>query len=85
MRKVEIIPTEERSDNFVKRKDILESEIIEKIDEKSQEKTFDTLNEKLCSIGISEVNLSFIDGKAPFETAFLCQRKNDLSLSINQL
>lgn len=72
-------------ENFFDRKTKLESEIIEKVDEASVKKSFSALNNKLKDFNIDTITLSFIDGNAPFETAFISQKTGNLDLSISQV
>lgn len=85
----EIRTLEEKEDfeweKFIIQKNNFEKYILEQIDEKSQEKTFETLNTKLKKVGLSEINLSLIDGNAPFDSAFLSQKFDSLDLSIWQI
>jgi len=81
------IETEESfsGEQFVTKKNNFEMSILEKIDEKSQKKTFQTLNEKLEKIGLPKTNLSLLDCSAPFDSAFLSQKFDNLDLPISQL
>lgn len=70
---------------FYTHKSNFEESILEKIDEKSQEKTFKKLNTKLGIMGLPAVNFSFIDIGAPFDSAFLSQKLDSLDLPVSQL
>jgi len=72
-------------ERFTTQKNNFETSILEKIDEKSQEKTFNKLNTKLEKMGIPAVNFSFIGVEAPFDSAFLSQKLENLDLPISQL
>lgn len=72
-------------EKFTTQKYNFEAGILEKIDESSQKKTFQALNEKLEKIGLPQANLSLIDGNAPFEGAFLSQKLDSLDLQISKL
>lgn len=71
--------------NLQFKKNTLEASILEKIDMRSQEKTFQKLNEKLQKLGLFKIDLSFIDCNAPFDSVFLSQKLNNLDLPISQL
>ena len=71
--------------SFFSRKEIIEKEIIEKVDDKTLEKTFNSLNNKLNDLGIENIGVSFFDGNAPFDTAFLNQKLEDLEVPVSQL
>lgn len=87
IKKTDVQETGENQANetFSTRKNNLENEILEKIDDKSQKKTFETLNTKLQKVGLPKIELSFVDGNAPFDSAFLCQKLDELDLSVSQL
>lgn len=72
-------------DNFITRKQSIENEIIQKVDEKSIEKTFISLNNKLENLGIEKIGISFFDGNAPFDTAYLNQKLDELEVPVSQL
>lgn len=72
-------------EKFSVQKSNFEKGILEKIDEKSQQITFQTLNDKLKKVGISQADLSLIDCSAPFDSAFLSQKLDSLDLPISQL
>ncbi len=84
VRKIEI---EENfsGEKFISQKNKFETSILEKIDEQSQKKTFQTLNKKLEKVGLPKANLSLIDCNAPFDSAFLSQKLDSLDLPISQL
>lgn len=84
-KKTEAQETTEDQETFGTRKNKLEDEILNKIDDKSQKKTFETLNIKLQKVGLPNIKLSFIDGNAPFDSAFLSQKLDELDLSVSQL
>ena len=70
---------------FATKKNDFEATILETIDAKSQQKTFQALNEKLVKVGLPEADLSLIDCNAPFDSAFLSQKLESLDLPISQL
>ncbi|MCD6149293.1 ATP-binding protein [bacterium] len=72
-------------EKFITQKNNFETSILEKIDEKSQQKTFQKLNEKLEKVGLPKADLSLIDCNAPFDSAFLSQKLESLDLPISQL
>jgi len=72
-------------EKFTSQKNSFEANILEKIDDKSQEKTFQTLNAKLEKVGLPKSDLSLIDCNAPFDSAFLSQKLDSLDLPISQL
>lgn len=72
-------------EKFITQKNNFETHILEKIDEQSQKKTFQTLNEKLEKVGLPKADLSLIDCNAPFDSAFLSQKLDSLDLPISQL
>ena len=64
----------ENSKNFFKEKCVIEKEkILDMIDIK--ENVFDSLNKKLNDFKIPNIDISFIDGKAPFNNAYLAIKK----------
>jgi len=72
-------------EKFTTQKNNFETSILEKIDEKSQQKTFQALNEKLQKVGLPKADLSLIDCNAPFDSAFLSQKLESLDLPISHL
>jgi predicted ATP-dependent endonuclease of OLD family len=70
---------------FFSRKQNIENEIIQKIDEKAIEKTFNSLNGKLKDLGIENIGVSFFDSNAPFDTAFLNHKVEELEIPVSQL
>ncbi len=72
-------------EKFTTQKNNFETSILEKIDEKSQQKTFQALNKKLEEVGLSKADLSLINCNAPFDSAFLSQKLESLDLPISQL
>ena len=78
---------ENKADNqeFFERKAVFEKGILDKIDEKSHKKTFESLNDKLTEVGLPKIDLSFLDGYAPFDSAFLCQKLLSLDLPVSYL
>jgi predicted ATP-dependent endonuclease of OLD family len=85
VRKESDTPTESETPDFFARKQFIENEIIQKIDEKVIEKTFNTLNKKLDDLGIENIGMSFFDGHAPFDTAYLNQKLEGLEIPVTQL
>ena len=59
--------------------------ILNKIDNKALAKTFDELNTKLNDFNVEDVAMSFMDGGAPFNSAFLSQSFEQLDLSMTNL
>jgi hypothetical protein len=57
-------------EKFTTQKNNFETHILEKIDEQSQKKTFQALNEKLEKVGLPKADLSLIDCNAPFRQCF---------------
>ena len=86
-KEVRKIETEENFDGekFTTQKNNFETSVLDKIDEKSQQKTFQTLNTKLEEVGLPKADLSLIDCNAPFDSAFLSQKLDSLDLPISQL
>lgn len=76
------VPEEE---NFHTKKRNFEEDIVNKIDQAALKKSFETLNKKLNDLGINNVDLSFIDGGAPFDTAFLSQKLEKLDVPVSNL
>lgn len=73
----------ENSRNFFNEKKQIEKEkILDLIDIK--ENVFDILNQKLKDFGIDNIDISFIDGKAPFNNAYL-SRKEQIDLPVKYL
>lgn len=70
---------------FYQNKSNFEKAILDKVDEKEIKKTFDALNDKLNSIGIKSVSLSFIESNAPFENAFLHQLIENIEIPVSKL
>ena len=85
VRKENETPTDPPTPDFFSRKKIIEDEIIQKVDEKTIEKTFNSLNRKLDNLGIENIGISFFDGNAPFDTAFLSQKIGGLEIPVAQL
>lgn len=77
--------TDPPTPDFFARKQNIENEIIQKIDEKALEKTFSSLNKKLNILGIADIGISFFDGNAPFDTAFINQKLEDIEIPVTQL
>jgi len=75
----------EGQEDFFTKKNKLEKEIIGKIDETSVKKSFETLNDKLKDFGVGAIDISFIDGYAPFDNAFLSQKLEKLDLPVAML
>ncbi|HOJ66998.1 MAG TPA: AAA family ATPase, partial [Paludibacteraceae bacterium] len=73
------------NENFFTKKNAFEKEIISKVDETSIKKSFETLNDKLKNFGVCGIDLSFIDGNAPFDSAFLSQKLEKLDLPVAAL
>lgn len=69
---------------FFSEKDKFEKEILSRI-EGNEGKSLGTLNDKLRRFNIPEVDLSFIDGGAPFDRAFLSRKLERLDLPVTSL
>lgn len=69
---------------FFSEKDKFEKEILSRV-ERTEGKSLGTLNDKLRSFGIPEVDLSFIDRGAPFDGAFLSKKLKRLDLPVTSL
>jgi predicted ATP-dependent endonuclease of OLD family len=85
VRKEKETPTDPLTPDFFVRKQTIENEIIQKIDEKAIQKTFNTLNKKLQDLGIPNIGISFFDGNAPFDSAYLNQKLEGLEIPVAQL
>lgn len=85
VRKENETQTDPPTQDFYTRKQTFEDEIIQKVDEKAIEKTFNSLNKKLEDLGIDNIGISFFDGNAPFDTAFLNQKLEGLEIPVSQL
>ena len=72
----------DNSKNFFREKSKIEKEILDLIDVK--ENVFDQLNKKLSKFNIPNIDISFIDGKAPFNNAYLTKKEN-LDLPVKYL
>jgi len=73
----------DNSKNFFSEKSKIEKErILDLIEVK--ENVFDQLNKKLSKFNIPSVDISFIDGKAPFNNAYLTKKEN-LDLPVKYL
>lgn len=72
-------------DTFFDKKLALEQEIKTKVDSDALKKSFIALNKKLKEFGLSPVILSFLDGQAPFDSAFLTKAFAKLDLPISNL
>jgi len=70
------------SKNFFSEKSKIEEKILDLIEVK--ENVFDQLNKKLSKFDIPKVDISFIDGKAPFNNAYLTKKEN-LDLPVKYL
>lgn len=77
----EMQPEEEK---FSYKKDTLEKEIITKVNDAAK-KSIEALNKKLKNFEVDGVDVSFIDGGAPFDSAFLSQKLEKLDLPISNL
>lgn len=75
----------EGQENFFTKKNKFEKEIISKIDETSVKKSFEALNDKLKDFGVGAIDISFIDGNAPFGSAFLSQKLEKIDLPVAML
>lgn len=73
------------SDDFYTAKRNVEEQIREKVDESAVKKSFAALNKKLKKFGIEEVHPTFIDGQAPFDSAFVAQQLKDMDLPVANL
>lgn len=70
---------------FFSRKAAIENEILGRIDNRAIEKSLEELNNKLQQFGLDDSRISFIDGHAPFDSAFLSQSVGSLDLGIANL
>jgi len=70
---------------FFSKKNAFEKEIVDRIDDVSMKKCFEDLNRKLKKFEVDTIDLSFIDGNAPFDSAFLSQKFKNLDLSVTTL
>ncbi|MEK6646535.1 MAG: AAA family ATPase [Candidatus Firestonebacteria bacterium] len=75
----------EGQESFCTKKNNFEKEIINKVDEASVKKCFEVLNKKLKGFELQNIDISFIDGNAPFDSAFLSQKIDNLDLSVANL
>ncbi len=73
----------DNSKNFFSEKSKIEKEILNLIID-NKENVFVQLNEKLSKFNIPRVDISFIDGKAPFNNAYLTKKEN-LDLPVKYL
>lgn len=72
-------------DNFLSNKNNLENQILSKIDDKTIRKSLQTLNEKLNLFSLNNVDISFIESQAPFNSAFLSSMTDGLNLNVDNL
>ena len=77
--------TKDPSQSFASKKSDIEKYIIDHTDKTSIKKTFDSLNNRLVSFGIDGVKLSFLDGHAPYESAFISGKLDALDLPVSNL
>lgn len=75
----------EGEEDFFTKKNNFEKEIINKVDEASVKKCFEVLKKKLKGFELQNIDLSFIDGNAPFDSAFLAQKIDNLDLPVANL
>lgn len=75
---------EDEEGKFFSEKDEFEKKILSRV-EGTEGKSLGTLNGKLRSFGIPEVDLSFIDRGAPFDGAFLSKKLKRLDLPVTSL
>ena len=76
---------QEGQEDFFSKKNLFEQEIINKVDEASIKKSFESLNQKLKDFEIEGIDISFVDGGAPFDSAFLSQKLEKLDLPVSNL
>ena len=72
-------------EDIISRKTALENEILEKVDDAVVKKSFQALNDKLKTFNLESTRLSFIDGNAPFDGAFLSQTIGSLDVAATAL
>ncbi len=75
----------EGEEDLFKRKVDFETEIIGKVDEAVVKKSFNTLNDKLKTLGLNETKLCIFDSNAPFDSAFLSRAIGTLDMSVGSL
>ncbi len=75
----------EGQESFFTKKINFEKEIVNKVDEASVKKCFEALNKKLKDFELQNIDLSFIDGNAPFDSAFLAQKLDNFDLPVTNL
>jgi len=63
----------------------LEGSILKTIDPQILKATLDEVNKKIKDLNIPEIGLSFLDGNAPFNNAFLRERVQNLELPTSQM
>lgn len=68
--------------DFLIKKNSLEDNIKGHIDEKIYNKTIDLVNGKLMSLWIQEIDFTFIDEHAPFDSAYLCNNLDGIRLPL---
>lgn len=73
------------SNTFFDDKEKLEKFILDSVDDKAIERTFDELNIKLRRLNIDDVSLSFFEGNIPFDSAFLNQKKSNVEIPVSNL
>ncbi|MGB9678234.1 MAG: ATP-dependent nuclease, partial [Candidatus Ratteibacteria bacterium] len=76
------LKNEKSQDFFTEKSKIEKEKVLDLIDIK--ENVFNKLNEKLKKFGIDNIDISFIDGKAPFNNAYL-SRKEHIDLPVKYL
>ncbi len=81
---IKTINKEPETDYFEKRNN-LESEIINKVDDKVIKKTFELLNSKLVDFDISPIKISFFESSVPFDSAFLNQIIESIEIPVSKL
>lgn len=72
-------------DKFTTKKTEFEKFITDNTDGDTIEKTFSKLNSKLTQLGVENVDLSFINTQAPYDSAFLSKKISDLDLPVSEL
>jgi predicted ATP-dependent endonuclease of OLD family len=72
-------------DSFLSNKNNLESQILSKVEDKTIKKSLQALNEKLNLFSLNNIDISFIESQAPFNSAFLSSAISGLDLNVDNL
>ncbi len=76
---------EKTLDNYCGKKNQFEKEILSRVNDSAIDKSLAFLNAKLNEFDLPSVELSLIDGQAPFSTAFFSQKINEMELPVSDL